>query len=34
VVNDTTAALRWANEALTAEMCILRGNYAPSLGRA
>ena len=34
IVNDSSAPLRWANEALTAEMCILRGTYAPSLGRA
>ena len=34
IVNDSAAPLRWANEALTAEMCILRGTYAPSLGRA
>jgi hypothetical protein len=34
IVNESSAPLRWANEALTAEMCILRGTYAPSLGRA
>lgn len=32
IVNDLEIPLRWANEALTAEMCILRGNYAPSWG--
>jgi hypothetical protein len=32
VNDDLQTPLRWANEALTAEMCILRGNYAPSWG--
>jgi hypothetical protein len=32
--DDLEAPLKFANEAHTAEMCILRGDYAPSLGRA
>jgi len=32
--DDVDEPLTFANEAHTAEMCIMRGNYAPSLGRA
>jgi hypothetical protein len=32
--DDVQVPLRFANEAHTAEMCILRGDYTPSLGRA
>lgn len=32
IVNELDTPIRWANEAITAEMCIVRGNYAPSWG--
>jgi hypothetical protein len=32
--DDVDKPLKFANEAHTAEMCIMRGNYAPSLGRS